>query len=105
MSCGLRFGFHSLQKYEPIETINDHGSSITQAFESGTISAQVLEGFLCFGIERYIELQQYHSEVATWQYEIVTGPFLLYRQLHARDCANDFSWIAVCFIQNYESMF
>ena len=87
---GFDSDFIPFKNTDSIETINDHGSSITQAFESGTISAQVLEGFLCFGIERYIELQQYHSEVASWQYEIVTGPFLLYRQLHARDCANDF---------------
>lgn len=87
---GFDSDFIPFKNTNPIEAINDHGSSTAQAFESGTISAQVLEGFLCFSIELYIELQQYHSEVASWQYEIMTGPFLLYRQLHARDCANDF---------------
>ena len=87
---GFDSDFIPFKNTNPIEAINDHGSSTAQAFESETISAQVLEGLLCFSIERYIELQQYHSEVASWQYEIMTGPFLLYRQLHARDCANDF---------------
>ena len=80
INSGVEFlvGFESefilLKNTNPIEAINDHGWSIAQAFASGTTGAQVLDEIADALVLADIELQQYHSEAAPGQYEIVTGP-------------------------------
>ena len=71
---GFESEFILLKNTNPIEAINDHGWSIAQAFASGTTGAQVLDEIADALVLADIELQQYHSEAAPGQYEIVTGP-------------------------------
>jgi hypothetical protein len=71
---GFETEFILLKNTNPIEAINDHGWSIAQAFASGTTGAQVLEEIADALALAGVELQQYHSEAAPGQYEIVTGP-------------------------------
>ena len=71
---GFESEFILLKNTNPIEAINDHGWSIAQAFASGTTGAQVLDEISGALTMADIEVQQYHSEAAPGQYEIVTGP-------------------------------
>src|SRR5882762_10329595 len=81
-NSGVKFpvGFESefilLKNTNPIEPIKIHGSStsIAQDFSSGTIEAQLLEEIAHALALADIELHHHYSEVASRQYEIVTGP-------------------------------
>jgi hypothetical protein len=71
---GFETEFILLKNMDLIQAINDHGWCIAQAFASGTTGAQVLDEIADALAVADIELQQYHSEAAPGQYEIVTGP-------------------------------
>lgn len=79
-NSGVEFlvGFESesilLNNTNPFEAINDHGWSTAQAFKSVTTGTQVFEEIAHTLALADIELQQYHSEVASRQHQIVTSP-------------------------------
>ncbi|KZP10924.1 glutamine synthetase/guanido kinase [Athelia psychrophila] len=71
---GLKSEFIRLKSNNTLEAVNTHGYSINHALTSGSIEAQVMEEIAHALKDAGIELQMYHSETASGQYEFVTGP-------------------------------
>jgi len=71
---GVESEFILLKNTNPIETVNTHGWSNSQALASGTKETEAMEDIAQGLIKSGIELMMYHSEAAPGQYEVVTGP-------------------------------
>ncbi|KAJ8595711.1 glutamine synthetase/guanido kinase [Rhizopogon salebrosus TDB-379] len=71
---GVESEFILLKNTNPIETVNAHGWSNSQALASGTKETEAMEDIAQGLIKSGIELMMYHSEGAPGQYEVVTGP-------------------------------
>ena len=73
---GFETEFILLKNTNPIEVVNHYGWCEASASASGTIESQVLDEIADALQMAGVELQMYHSEGASGQYEIVTGPLL-----------------------------
>ena len=73
---GFETEFILLKNTNPIEVVNHYGWCEASASASGTIESQVLEEIADALRMADVEFQMYHSEGASGQYEIVTGPLL-----------------------------
>ncbi|KZP10907.1 glutamine synthetase/guanido kinase [Athelia psychrophila] len=71
---GFESEFILLKSNNTLEAVNTHGYGIKRALISGSIEAQVMEEIAHALNVASIELQMYHSETASGQYEFVTGP-------------------------------
>ncbi|KZP21004.1 glutamine synthetase/guanido kinase [Athelia psychrophila] len=71
---GFESEFILLKSNNTLEAVNTHGYGINHALTSGSIEAQVMEEIAHALKDAGIELQMYHSEAASGQYEFVTGP-------------------------------
>ncbi|KAJ8589113.1 glutamine synthetase/guanido kinase [Rhizopogon salebrosus TDB-379] len=71
---GVESEFVLLKNTNPVEPVNVHGYSNSQALASGTKETEVMEDIAQGLVESGIELMMYHSEAAPGQYEVVTGP-------------------------------
>ncbi|KZP04099.1 glutamine synthetase/guanido kinase [Athelia psychrophila] len=71
---GFESEFILLKSANTLEAVNTHGYGINHALTPGSIEAQVMEEISHALKDAGIELQMYHSEAASGQYEFVTGP-------------------------------
>ncbi|KAJ8582528.1 glutamine synthetase/guanido kinase, partial [Rhizopogon salebrosus TDB-379] len=71
---GVESEFILLKNTNPVEPVNVHGYSNSQALASGTKETEIMEDIAQGLVKSGIELMMYHSEAAPGQYEVVTGP-------------------------------
>ncbi|TFK47750.1 glutamine synthetase/guanido kinase [Heliocybe sulcata] len=71
---GFEAEFILLKSTDPVEVINNRGYCSSTALPSGSLEAKVLEEIAECLVKAGIDLQMYHAEAASGQYEVVTGP-------------------------------
>ncbi|KAK2465123.1 hypothetical protein APHAL10511_002815 [Amanita phalloides] len=71
---GFETEFILLTSTNPLQAINHHAWTASEAFPSGKLETIALEEIANDIQESDIELQMYHGEAAPGQYEVVTGP-------------------------------
>lgn len=71
---GFETEFTLLKSTNPLEVVNNSGSCTTTAFGTGSAELKILEEIADALAKSGIELQNFHSEGGTGQYELVTGP-------------------------------
>ncbi|KAL4068505.1 hypothetical protein V8B97DRAFT_1873227 [Scleroderma yunnanense] len=71
---GTETEFILLKSTRPPVPVNDKGWCVSAALMTGAVETQVLEEIAVALSEARIELQVFHSEAASGQYEVATGP-------------------------------